>query len=790
MPIPGASNVNFGAGLRRGSFNVSNAPGGSMVPYKSPANPNYQPPPFADPPKPAPKLAPPPTPPSTPQPLPPLQPKPPAATPSPLKLTPPSGGGAAVAVGAGGVATGAFTAGNLGTLAALIWASNFVQLYKLWQLSQPEPEFKPQEEPGQGDGIPYLVSYTITINNQEINQSDIVYGSVLEIRYNNRSSSDSGVEILCRGRLADRKPILETPQWVQVNYSSAGPQNATVRITSIQQLDQQGNPVPQQPQQPQQQRQPQQPTPQQIAAPSPLPRFAEPEPPGKFNVAPNLPPAPVNQPQQQNKKPYYLEFPSNAPFTISSPGAAPISVSPPSGSTPPAPGTPPAQIRYPTNTPSGQPQPVQVNYPGAQPTNLTFPSGAPITINFPGAEPIIFNPPGQGRPSGTTQPDLTQPRLFTPTQLPTTPLTPSQPGTPTSPTTPTKPDTPTQPYTPPSTPDLTTGAGLAAITLLLQQIQAQTSAPAIAAAVCNTAQPGGCVDNAVKRNTEPINNKLNQINAGLSGLDALQGLDTNLRVRNIEDKTGSLEYPMLLPEYMMEDSLDKQVTIANQAQFNAWLLKNISALVGIFPIKIDRENEDGTKQTLKLENLAETQAELIGILAKIAFDADTSVNVGIRSTAEGIGARIAALQAGSYLKAIVDYLGFQTQSEPFPVKISCTIGAVGTDGNLQESELDDFLKPSTQNVIGIECREQDDLHTIIKRILFDGEIARAALYKPLKPDKINNNLSITGDGIKEHRKKEEEKINKRWEEFKAKIENQTNLPFKIDIDEKGTDSTT
>lgn len=334
------------------------------------------------------------------------------------------------------------------------------------------------------------------------------------------------------------------------------------------------------------------------------------------------------------------------------------------------------------------------------------------------------------------------------------------------------------------------------ITQTAQQTTPQAITDASKQGCCDAFAPEGC-NGDIRQNVEKAANnsagnssKLDQLNAALNSGDALLDADTNARVRNIEDKTGSNEYPMILPEYMMEDSLDKQVVIANQAQFNAWLLKNISALFGMFPIKIDKIDENGTKQTLKFDNLAETLAEFVGWYSKIAFDADTAVNVGIRAVAESIGARTAALQAGSYLKAIIDYLGFQTQPEPFPIKISCTIGATGVDGNLQESELDDFLKPSTQTVIGLDCKEQDDLHTIIKRILFDAEIARAALYKPLKPDKINNSLSITGDGIKEHRKKEQKQTDKKWEEFKTKIEGQTNLPFKIDIDEKGTNTTT
>lgn len=249
------------------------------------------------------------------------------------------------------------------------------------------------------------------------------------------------------------------------------------------------------------------------------------------------------------------------------------------------------------------------------------------------------------------------------------------------------------------------------------------------------------------------------------------------------DRGNKKDYPMIVPEYLLASSVNTPLTIASQIEFNAWLIKNIDALVGQFPVKIEREVSEGRTETLTYENIAEGMAEVTGLLAKIAFDADTAVNVGTRAIAEALGARISAQQAGSYLKAIIDYLGFHTQAKAFDMKISCTPGATGADNLLQESELEDFLKPSTQIVVGLECSEKDDLHTIIKRILFDAEIARAALYKPLKRNEAGTSLSLTGDSIKDNTRKETAKTNAKWEEFKRRVEADTTLPFRVDIDE-------
>lgn len=818
MPVPGASNITFAA-RTRGTFNVSNAPGGQIIKYNSVANPNFVRP-FAEPPSQL-KLQPPQ---SAPQALPNLrgasQPLPNLAelskpTTTPLKPTISTGSGAVAAAGAtvgvvasGGIAS-SVSSGNLITLAALIWASNAIQLYKLWGLSQPESQAELNIEVGQESALYEVEAYYNWVLGHFNEPRErptgyykgIAQGPIKEAISTYPTDPVGGftfdnVRFALTGKdengndKAYPLPLYRTEPNQQVfasgyshNYIESG------GILGAKRVDGQVDPQPL----PQRQRQAQ-PLPQQ-----PFPEFAEPEPPkpkGKVVLIPNLAPLP-------EKRSIRLEIPSNLPITITSPGQAPIQVQQPQNTS-----GDPTTVTIPRNISPGEDQPIQIQQPGGQPITFTSSSTSPFTINIPGYQPITIDPQKSGQPKGAIA-DPVQLGRFSPTPIPATAPTP---GTPTNPGT-----TPTATPKPATTDDLEQfkkdleklllgGTALAGLTPAIQaigdrvnQTARQTTPEAIATAAetgtCNAFAPNGCnadiKQNAQKAadNSASNSNKLDQVTAGISGLDALQGADTNARVRNIEDKTGSNEYPMILPEYTMEDSLDKEVVITNQAQFNAWQVRNTSALFGMFPIKIERQNENGTKETLKLENLAETLAEFVGIYSKIAFDADTAVNVGIRAVAESIGARTAALQAGSYLKAIIDYLGFQTQPEAFPIKISCTIGATGVDGNLQESELEDFLKPSIQNVIGIDCKEQDDLHTIIKRILFDAEIARAALYKPLKPDKINNSLAITGDGIKAHRKKEEEKVNKKWEEFKAKIEGQTNLPFKVDIDEKGTDTT-
>lgn len=498
-------------------------------------------------------------------------------------------------------------------------------------------------------------------------------------------------------------------------------------------------------------------------------------PPGQTLRSPSPPPEVGSNPPPQRATP-------QQPQRIASPAPAPAS-----------PTTP--QINAPTQPPELQPQ-----RPAAPPVVIPTPT-APATGTPPVGTPTLTGPAANPGTTTTTSsfgatnaPPVTAPTPPAPAPPNSVPFAPSPSGDPV-PATPTQP-TPQPPTTPTDEPELTDvermrrdlerritelGLPLVGITQLLNPIATNTTPEALRNAardgVCQTTQPGGCTTNALNRSNENLRDWLR--NNGLDAATLAQGQDTNTRVRNIEQKIGADEYPMILPEYLL-DGVQVPTTIANQAQFNAWSLKQWDALIGLFPIKIERTDENGAKQMLTYENVAEAIAEITGLLAQIAFDADTAVNVATRAVAEAIGAKIAALQAGSYVNAIIDHLGFQTQSTALTIPISVTPGAVGLDGKLQENELKDFLKPSTKQAIGLKNTDPVDQRLVLRRILEDAEIVRAALYRPLKPNAKDNPL--TGDAIKADKAKDKKRVDDAWEAFKTRYEGHT-AGTEIDIDD-------
>lgn len=750
MPVPaGSSNITISSRFRNppaappSALNLGPPPGSggaivkvtpqsqALIPRAKPALPAFNLPPFAEPPPPPQQIYFTKQPTLNPRPLPDLanlkKPPPPPSQPTPLTIPK---GAPVVAVAARNTIVGFAPRAGLIGLAALVWIHDVEQLIKLYKLSQPES--KPQSLPlrgGQSPGAGYLISGTIT----EICANNSNFDNAIEITWTfdqvgpSRAADSIGVY---RGPIEVVSKVGSTygghfqgfVGLKTANFSSSFnittgeasiPNAPTIanrpycKLTSIDLVAIPAGRTEPEPE-PKPQLQPKRaPVKSAVTGPDALPQFLDPPAPRrKLDIVPNLAPPPADKPLESNKKiPITITTPGAAPITITSPGAAPITISP-TGQPVTIKITRPFAVPTPTGTaadPTTKPTipaavPLAVSSPGSTPTNLVMPGGGPITITAPGQEPITFDP-STGKSTGVQAAPNQKPSAFV-----STPIAPA-----TSPTTSPKPVM--APATPTTSPfpafkdkDLQTiGLQLVGVTQLLQGLATNTTPSALKDAVCETTKPQGCTTNAIDKGVSKGNEDLKQFltnqlpNVIGSGANAAIGADTNARVRKIEGDTakiressGSDRYPMVLPEYLLDDFIDKPVQIPDQVAYNVWLLKQIDALVGLFPIKIERTDENGQKQMLKFENIAEAIAELTGLLAQIAFDADTAVNIGTRATGEAVGAKAAALQAGSYLKAITDYMGFQGQAVSIDVPISVTPGAVGLDGKLQESELKDF----------------------------------------------------------------------------------------------------
>lgn len=280
-------------------------------------------------------------------------------------------------------------------------------------------------------------------------------------------------------------------------------------------------------------------------------------------------PAPADLPNQQNKKkPTAVKLPQNTDVQLSFD---------PSLKLPPFKFTAGEDTKLVVGKPKTNAQgktetPITIQNGKAPPLVLSSPSGnADVTVNIPGFQPITISPGQSSPPSGLLDvPPVFQPRpivprpgfqpspitptpIRTPTPITPTPgtTTPSKPATKPGTTTPTKPEEKTPaippPLVDPNSDMVKIGAALAGITVLLQGLQKNTSAPALGPIiknnVCQTTQPGGCTSNAmndaVSRGNQDL---LNKINAGgqLADLALLKVIDDKLGAKIPNGLSGGL----------------------------------------------------------------------------------------------------------------------------------------------------------------------------------------------------------------------------------------------------------
>jgi hypothetical protein len=190
----------------------------------------------------------------------------------------------------------------------------------------------------------------------------------------------------------------------------------------------------------------------------------------------------------------------------------------------------------------------------------------------------------------------------------------------------------------------------------------------------------------------------------------------------------------------------------NLVELIEWSVKNTDAVNGHWPLEVKVLGADGKDRIIKVKDQSEAIHELFGLLFTVAEDADAAVNIAARGVVETIQTKVSTVQSGQAIKAIIKFLGFNTKTTKDKIKISVSPSASGADNKLQNQEMADFLKPSEQLYPGIEYQDSKQLLIMLERMLEDVEIARAALYKPLKKDKKGRD-TLTGEAIRREKLK-------------------------------------
>lgn len=205
---------------------------------------------------------------------------------------------------------------------------------------------------------------------------------------------------------------------------------------------------------------------------------------------------------------------------------------------------------------------------------------------------------------------------------------------------------------------------------------------------------------------------------------------------------------------------NQELKIYDSLSFQEWIVRNLDALMGEFPLKLKYKNDNG-KQEVSFTNLSEVLIETIGLLLSLADDSNNNLALTSKAMIEARAAANAAITATDYAAANAEYLGYRGKEVEKEIKVSFTPG---------KATMKEVLKPSIQKIIGWELIGEETLTELVKRVLIGAEIIRAAMYIPWKPGE-----KITGDNIKEDREKNKQTQDEKWEAFKNKINTPTGI---------------
>ena len=195
---------------------------------------------------------------------------------------------------------------------------------------------------------------------------------------------------------------------------------------------------------------------------------------------------------------------------------------------------------------------------------------------------------------------------------------------------------------------------------------------------------------------------------------------------------GTDEWPVTVPSLLTNSESD-DLEIATLPQAIAWFVKNIDAITGQYPIKIEIADADpltdgAQPQLISLPNQSEALAEMFGLAYESNLNSELAVNMLFRMIPELIATKNSSLTTQDYTQAITNYLGFRTKN--VSRKVNSNFNPLRAD------TLGEFLKESTYRLPGVE---DDDPHTLVEwltQIKYGVAIGKASVFR--SPDQAEN----------------------------------------------------
>lgn len=192
----------------------------------------------------------------------------------------------------------------------------------------------------------------------------------------------------------------------------------------------------------------------------------------------------------------------------------------------------------------------------------------------------------------------------------------------------------------------------------------------------------------------------------------------------IYTRLGVDEFPVKAPALLVQEN-EAESTLENHAQLWEWQARNLDALMGQFPIKIKVKDSDPTTEgnqevEIKLPNVAETLAELFGLVYQAETNGDLLVEMLLRLIPEVLATKNASLIGQSYSKANASALGYKINSKEVEVDYNF---------DLEESQsLPRFLRESKKRLTVPQDDSRESIIDIMAKLEFAAGIIKSAFY--------------------------------------------------------------
>lgn len=196
-------------------------------------------------------------------------------------------------------------------------------------------------------------------------------------------------------------------------------------------------------------------------------------------------------------------------------------------------------------------------------------------------------------------------------------------------------------------------------------------------------------------------------------------------LRAIYVRLGCDQYPVTVPQRLAGDN-GKETEIPSLTQLLGWFIQQTDGLLGQWPVEIEIEDDDPLEEgeqrkKVTLPNVAETLAELFGLVYKNDVRGDIDTEILLRMVAELISTKNAALITQDYTKANASFLGYK--GNPTRRRIDYAFDPTQLDS------LPNLLKESKQYITGYEDDDSENLVSYLQRLMFAAGIIKTVFMR-------------------------------------------------------------